>query len=91
MAVDLARHISQTVFFQVVSSGNDNGGADCVTSFDETVQMLSYAGVDGALERSCGFLSLLKRGAAVWLLEAQATARVDVPTAARDFIVFLSF
>ena len=33
-------------------------GADCVSSFDETAQMLSHAGVDGALERSCVFLSL---------------------------------
>ena len=35
-------------------------GADCVSSFDETAQMLSHAGVDGALERSCAFLFLLK-------------------------------
>ena len=40
---------------------DDNGdGADCVSSFDETAQMLSHAGVDGALERSCAFLFLLK-------------------------------
>ena len=32
-------------------------GADCVSSFDETVQMLSHA---GALEKGCGFLFLLK-------------------------------
>ena len=38
---------------------DDNGdGADCVSSFDETAQMLSHAGVDGALERSCAFLLL---------------------------------
>ena len=42
-------------------SMEDNGdGADCVISFDETVQRLSRAGVDGAFERSCGFLFLLK-------------------------------
>ena len=40
---------------------DDNGdGADCVISFGETVQMLSHAGVDGALERCCGFLFLLQ-------------------------------
>ena len=39
------------------SHGNGDG-ADCVISFDETVQMLSHAGVDGALERSCGILLL---------------------------------
>ena len=39
---------------------DDNGdGADCVSSFDDTMQMLSHAGVDGALERSCAFLFLL--------------------------------
>ena len=39
---------------------DDNGdGADCVSSFDETAQMLSHAGVDGALERAV-FLFLLK-------------------------------
>ena len=38
---------------------DDNGdGADCVSSFDETAQMLSHAGVDGALERSCAHLFL---------------------------------
>ena len=32
---------------------DDNGdGADCVSSFNETAQMLGHAGVDGALERS---------------------------------------
>ena len=40
---------------------DDNGdGADCVSSFDETAQMLNHAGVDGALERSCAFLFLLE-------------------------------
>ena len=38
---------------------DDNGdGADCVISVDETVQMRSHAGVDGAYERSCGILLL---------------------------------
>ena len=40
---------------------DDNGdGADCVISFEETGQLLSHAGVGGALEPSCGFLFLLK-------------------------------
>ena len=32
---------------------DNGGGADCVSSFYEAVQMLSCAGVDGALERDC--------------------------------------
>ena len=39
---------------------NDDDGADCVINCDEPVKMRSYAAVDGALERSCGFLLLLK-------------------------------
>ena len=62
---DLARHIlHDSPFFTLswnLSDGeasfgplDDNGGgADCVSSIDEAVQMLSYAGVDGALERNC--------------------------------------
>ena len=50
----------------------------------ETVQKLSRAGVDGALERSCGFLFLLKRGAVFFfkkkILNVLATVRVDVST-----------
>ena len=70
----LARHNSQDSLFFAgclflnLSDGeasfrwlDDNGdGVDCVSSFDETVQMLSHAGVDGALEKGCGFLFLLK-------------------------------
>ena len=45
-----------------IRSLDDNGdGADSVSSFDETVQMLSYAGVDGPLERSCAFFLFLLR------------------------------
>ena len=70
----LARDITQdSVFFSSCLFWNlpdgeapflsldDNG--DCVSSFDETAQVLNHAGVDGALERSCSFLFLLKRGA----------------------------
>ena len=32
---------------------DNGGGADCVSSFDEAVQTLNYASVDGALERDC--------------------------------------
>ena len=39
---------------------DNGGGAECVSSFDETVQMPSHAGVDGALERSFGYLFLFK-------------------------------
>ena len=60
--------------------------------------MRSYAGVDGALERSCGgFVSneteecgRVHEGCCGFLAKAQATARVDVPTAPREFSVFCS-
>ena len=68
----LARDISQdSVFFSSCLfwklpdgeapflSLDDNG--DCVSSFDETAQVLNHAGVDGALEGSCSFLSLETR------------------------------
>ena len=61
----LVRHISQDSLFSSclflnLSDGeasfralDDNGdGADCVSSFDETVQMLSHAGVDGHLSEA---------------------------------------
>ena len=43
--------VGETLF----RSLDDNGDGACVSSFDETVQMLGHSGVDGALERSCGF------------------------------------
>ena len=69
----LERHISQdSLCFQVVSAGTSamarlhfgrrttTDGADCVISFDETAQMLSHAGVDGALGPGCGFFVSLE-------------------------------
>ena len=56
-------------------------------NFDEPVKMRSYAGFDGALERSCVFFVTCETSCGL-LAAAQATARVGVPTAPREFIFF---
>ena len=76
----LARHISQGLFFSSCLFSNlsdgeasfrsldDNGdGANCASSFDETVQVLGHAGADGALERSCAFFCFCW-GEELWFL-----------------------
>ena len=91
----LARHISQEtlvgspLFFCNLCHGqvspqllNGNDGADCVIFFDKPVKMWSFAGVDGALEPSCGFLLHLKQRSVLCVAFLQcrgAKARVDVP------------
>ena len=72
---------------------NGNDGADCVINFDESVKMRSSGGVDGALERSSGFVLLLKQRSLLFVTFdlAEATARVHMPTARREFSVFGSF
>ena len=91
--------------FRLLSSGNVKLVHNCVPSvirFDELMKMRSHAGVDGALERECVFVTFDRaeatargdvpaKGTAVCLLRRKTTARVDVPTAPREFCLHCSF
>ena len=64
----------------VITKDTSRNGADCVINFDEPVKMRSYAGVGRALGAELWVFVTFDTRNCCFLAEAQATARVDVPT-----------